>query len=95
MDSSSDKSWSRVQLIILFSEIMLKFSEIIFLPKSKKYCEQNSEYLGIFHVLKNDFFKKLINYSTRHVLKWPRYYGNVTSLTRRIMETQIFHLAKI
>jgi len=48
-------------LIILFSE-MLKFSKIIS-SKSKNIVKDNSEYLGIFHLLKG-FFSKLINYST-------------------------------
>jgi hypothetical protein len=40
-------------LIILFSE-MLKFSKIIFF-QIKKCMKDNSEYLGIFHLLKRVF----------------------------------------
>jgi hypothetical protein len=40
-------------LIILFSE-MLKFSKIIS-SKSKNIVKDNSEYLGIFHLLKGFF----------------------------------------
>ncbi len=64
--------------ITLFSK-MLKFSKnnYFFQKKFKNIVKENSEYLGIFHLLKWKF-SKLINYWTNMCWNGPRYYSSCT-----------------